>query len=127
MLLNPTPITVDELAAGLAVTVITTVVTTTTVATPSVPVVVDDAGMVRGAEGVSPVAVTLDTVGEGAEVGEDAPEELVKPVVAFNVALTAVVLAMVVVKVPLATVGDEVVPLVVGLPNPNVGAYDEPN
>jgi hypothetical protein len=62
-----------------------------------------------------------------AEVGEDAPEELVKPVVAFNAALTAVVLALVVVKVPLATVGDEVVPLVVGLPNPNVGAYDEPN
>lgn len=141
MLFNPTPITADELAAGLAVTVITTVVITTTVATPSAPVVVAGAGVVRGAEDVSPAVVTLDTVEEGerlgatpAEVvevpkvltGEDAPEELAKPlVVVFDVALTAVVLAMLVVKVPLATVG--VVPLVVGLPNPNVATYDEPN
>lgn len=143
MLFNPTPITVDEPAGASAVTVITTVVTTTTVATPSAPVVVAGAGVVRAAEDVSPVAVTLDTTEEGERLGptpaevvevpgvlvrEDALEELAKPlVVVFKVALTAVVLAMLVVKVPLATVGDEVVPLVVGLANPNVGGYDEPN
>jgi hypothetical protein len=136
---NPTPTTVDGPAVGTAVpsavTVTTTVVTMTTVATPSTPVVVAT-GVTRGVEEVRPVVVPLDTMeeGEGLEAMLVVPVDVLelrvvaKPlVVTFDEGLMTGVLAMLVVGVPLPTVGDEVVPLVVGLPKPNVGAYDEPN
>jgi len=136
---NPTPITIDGPAVGpavpLAVTVTTTVVTMTTVATPFAPVVVAT-GVTRGVEEVSPLAVPFDTMeeDEGLEATLAVPVDVLelrvvaKPlVVTFDEGLKTGVLAMLVVGVPLPIVGDEVVPLVVGLPKPNVGAYDEPN
>jgi hypothetical protein len=139
---NP-PITDDELALGTAaasaVTVTTTVETTMTVVTPFAPVDVAGAGVTRGVDEVSLVAVPLGTMEEGKELEAtlaeapelkvvarvDPMEELTKPLVmTFDVGLVAGVLAMLVVGVLLPTAG---VALVVGLLKPNVGAYDEPN
>lgn len=127
-------------AVPLAVTVTTTVVKTNTVETLFAPVVTAGAGVTRGVEEVrSAVPVPVDSTGEVEGLEAMLPVEVPKPKTVAGVEMTEELVKTLVELIDVAeelatlvdkavpTRVDEVVTIVVGLPKPKVGAYEEPN
>lgn len=126
-------------AVPLAVTVTTTVVKTNTVETLCALVVVAGAGVTRVEEVRNAVPVPVDSTGEVEGLEATLPVEVPKPKAVAGVEITEELVKTLVelidvaeepatlVGKPVLTRVDEVVTIVVGLPKPKVGAYEEPN
>lgn len=126
-------------AVPLAVTVTTTVVKTNTVETLCALVVVAGAGVTRVEEVRNAVPVPVDSTGEVEGLEVTLPVEVPKPKAVAGVEITEELVKTLVelidvaeepatlVGKPVLTRVDKVVTIVVGLPKPKVGAYEEPN
>lgn len=126
-------------AVPLAVTVTTTVVKTNTVETLCALVVAAGAGVTRVEEVRNAVPVPVDSTGEVEGLEVTLPVEVPKPKAVAGVEITEELVKTLVelidvaeepatlVGKPVLTRVDKVVTIVVGLPKPKVGAYEEPN